>query len=132
MERLFYIDQIKTEDINKLSIKLNEMQEVSHIKIMKNSISFHCARPDNVQTFLNESDLDYVLKEMVNQRKREYVSSQNKVKQFFMFENLATEEEAKKIKEVLSKYSVYEDVQVDFSNKMLTLTTSDKNALSRI
>ena len=132
MERLFYIDQIKTEDINKLSIKLNEMQEVSHIKIMKNSISFHCARPDNVQTFLNESDLDYVLKEMVNQRKREYVSSQNKVKQFFMFENLATEEEAKKIKEVLYKYSVYEDVQVDFSNKMLTLTTSDKNALSRI
>ena len=132
MERLFYIDQIKTEDINKLSIKLNEMQEVSHIKIMKDSISFNCARPDNVQTFLNESDLDYVLKEMVNKRKREYVSSQNKVKQFFMFENLTSEEEAQEIREVLSKYSVYEDVDVDFANKILTLTTSNKNALSRI
>ena len=108
------------------------MQEVSHIKIMKDSISFNCARPDNVQTFLNESDLDYVLKEMVNKRKREYVSSQNKVKQFFMFENLTSEEEAQEIREVLSKYSAYEDVNVDFANKILTLTTSNKNALSRI
>ncbi|MGN1181367.1 MAG: hypothetical protein ACI4SR_00050 [Faecalibacillus sp.] len=132
MKRLFYIDSIKTEDINKLSIKLNEMQEVSHIKIMKNSISFHCERPDNVQTFLNESNMDYILKEMINKTKREYVSSQNKVKQFFMFENLTSEEEAEEIREVLSKYSVYEDVEVDFQNKMLTLTTANKNALNRI
>lgn len=107
MERIYYIDQIKNEDINKLTLKLNEMQEVSHIKIIKNSISFNCARPDNVQAFLDESDLDYVLKEMVNKSKREYVSSETKIDQFFMFENLENEEEANEIREILSKYSVY-------------------------
>ena len=33
MERIYYIDHIKTEDINALSLKLNSMQEVSRIKI---------------------------------------------------------------------------------------------------
>lgn len=131
MERIFYIDQIKSEDINKLTLRLNEMQEVSHIKIMKDSISFNCARPDNVQTFLNESDLDYVLKEMVNKRKREYVS-ETKVEQFFMFENLENEEEANEIREILSKYSVYENVNLDFQNKLLTLTSSNRNVIKRI
>lgn len=132
MERIFYIDQIKSEDINKLTIRLNEMQEVSHIKIMKDSISFNCARPDNVQTFLDESDLDYVLKEIVNKKKREYVSSETKIEQFFMFENLENEEDANEIREILSKYSVYENINLDFQNKMLTLTTSHRNVLKRI
>ena len=39
MERIYYIDHIKTEDINALSLKLNSMQEVSRIKINKDSIS---------------------------------------------------------------------------------------------
>lgn len=132
MERIFYIDQIKNEDINKLTIRLNEMQEVSHIKIMKNSISFNCARPDNVQAFLNESELDYVLKEMVNKNKREYVSSETKIEQFFMFENLENEEDANEIREILSKYSVYENIDLDFQNKVLTLTSSNRNVLKRI
>lgn len=132
MERIYYIDQIKNEDINKLTLKLNEMQEVSHIKIIKNSISFNCARPDNVQAFLDESDLDYVLKEMVNKSKREYVSSETKIDQFFMFENLENEEEANEIREILSKYSVYENINLDFQNKVLTLTSANRNVLKRI
>lgn len=132
MERIFYIDQIKNEDINKLTIRLNEMQEVSHIKIMKDSISFNCARPDNVQTFLDESDLDYVLKEVVNKNKRKYVSSETKIEQFFMFENLENEEDANEIREILSKYSVYENIDLDFQNKVLSLTTANRNVLKRI
>lgn len=69
MERIYYIDHIKTEDINALSLKLNSMQEVSRIKINKNSISFNCARPDNIQNYLDESNMDYILKEMVNRKK---------------------------------------------------------------
>ena len=78
MERIYYIDHIKTEDINALSLKLNSMQEVSRIKINKDSISFNCARPDNIQNYLDESNMDYILKEMVNRKKREYISNQNK------------------------------------------------------
>ena len=70
MERIYYIDHIKTEDINALSLKLNSMQEVSRIKINKDSI----------------------LKEMVNRKKREYISNQNKVEKIFMFTNLESEE----------------------------------------
>ena len=131
MERIYYIDHIKTEDINALSLKLNSMQEVSRIKINKNSISFNCARPDNIQNYLDESNMDYILKEMVNRKKREYISNQNKVEKIFMFTNLESEEEANEIKDILSKYSVFENVQLDFQNKMLTLTSS-AYALNRI
>ena len=124
MERIYYIDHIKTEDINALSLKLNSMQEVSRIKINKDSISFNCARPDNIQNYLDESNMDYILKEMVNRKKREYTSNQNKVEKIFMFTNLESEEEANEIKDILSKYSVFENVQLDFQNKMLTLTSS--------
>lgn len=131
MERIYYIDHIKTEDINALSLKLNSMQEVSYIKINKDSISFNCARPDNIQNYLDESNMDYILKEMVNRKKREYISNQNKVEKIFMFTNLESEEEANEIKDILSKYSVFENVQLDFQNKMLTLTSS-AYALNRI
>lgn len=131
MERIYYIDHIKTEDINALSLKLNSMQEVSRIKINKDSISFNCARPDNIQNYLDESNMDYILKEMVNRKKREYISNQNKVEKIFMFTNLESEEEANEIKDILSKYSVFENVQLDFQNKMLTLTSS-AYALNRI
>ena len=134
MERIYYIDHIKIEDINELSLQLNSMQEVSHIKINKDSISFNCARPDNIQNFLDNSNMDYILKEMVNQRKREYVSKEEKKEKIFMFTNLEKEEEANEIQEVLSKYSVFENVHIDFQNKLLTLTTSAKalNRISRI
>lgn len=79
MERVYYIDHVSNDDINALSLKLNSMQEVSHIKINKDSISFNCARPDNIQNYLDESKMDYVLQEMVNRKKREYVSNQAKV-----------------------------------------------------
>ena len=55
MERVYYIDHVSNDDINALSLKLNSMQEVSHIKINKDSISFNCARPDNIQNYLDES-----------------------------------------------------------------------------
>ena len=131
MERVYYIDHVSNDDINALSLKLNSMQEVSHIKINKDSISFNCARPDNIQNYLDESKMDYVLQEMVNRKKREYVSNQAKVEKIFMFTNLESEEDAHEIQNILSKYSVYENVQLDFQNKLLTLTTSAK-ALPRI
>ena len=70
MERIYYIDHIKTEDINALSLKLNSMQEVSRIKINKNSISFNCARPDNIQNYLDESKMDYILKRNGQSKKK--------------------------------------------------------------
>ena len=133
MERNFYIDNIKdTDDINRLSLALNEMEEVAHIKILKTSINFNCARPENVQKLLEDAGLDYVLKEEINSRKREYVAPEKKVEKIFMFTNLDNEEDAKQIEDVLSKYSVYENVSVDYTNKLLKLTTSKDNVIIRL
>ena len=73
-----------------------------------------------------------VLKEEVNSRKREFVPTEKKVEHIFMFTNLESEEDAKQIKEVISRYSAYENVSLDFANKLLKVTTSDKKVLVRL
>ena len=49
-----------------------------------------------------------------------------------MFTNLESEEDANQIKEVISRYSAYENVSLDFTNKLLKVTTSDKKVLLRL
>lgn len=133
MARNFYIDNIN--DINKLneiSILLNGMEEVSRIKISKTEISFYCEHPENVHEILKECYPELVLKEEINSRKREFIAPENKTEYIFMFTNLETEEEAKEIEEVISRYSAYENVSLDFTNKLLKVTTSQKNILVRL
>lgn len=133
MARNFYIDNINDNDkLNEISLLLNEMEEVSRIKISKTGISFYCEDPENVQTVLNDHDENLVLKEEINSRKREFVAQEKKVEHIFMFTNLETEEEAKEIEEVISRYSAYENVSLDFTNKLLKVTTSQKNILVRL
>ena len=69
MERVYYIDHVGNDDINALSLMLNSMQEVSHIKINKDSISFNCARPDNIQNYLDESKMIMYFKKWSIERK---------------------------------------------------------------
>ena len=108
------------------------MEEVSRIKIGKTGISFYCENPDNVHEVLKNNYPDLVLKEEINSRKREFVASESKMEYIFMFTNLETEEEAKEIEEVISRYSAYENVTLDFTNKLLKVTTSQKNILVRL
>lgn len=133
MARNFYIDNIKDNDkLNEISLLVNGMEEVSRIKIAKSGISFYCEDPENVQAVLNDYDDTLVLKEEINSRKREFVAPDKKVEHIFMFTNLETEEEAKEIEEVISRYSAYENVSLDFTNKLLKVTTSQKNVLVRL
>lgn len=133
MARNFYIDNINDHDqLNAISLLLNGMEEVSRIKIGKTGISFYCEKPENVQAVLNDHDENLVLKEEVNSRKREFVAPEQKVEHIFMFTNLETEEEAREIEEVISRYSAYENVSLDFTNKLLKVTTSQKNILVRL
>ena len=129
----FYIDNINDSDkLNEITLLLNEMEEVSRIKVGKTGISFYCEEPENVQQLLKNAGEDLVLKEEVNSRKREFVPTEKKVEHIFMFTNLESEEDAKQIKEVISRYSAYENVSLDFANKLLKVTTSDKKVLVRL
>ena len=133
MARNFYVDNINdNHKLNEISLLLNGMEEVSRIKIGKTGISFYCENPDNVHEVLKNNYPDLVLKEEINSRKREFVASESKMEYIFMFTNLETEEEAKEIEEVISRYSDYENVTLDFTNKLLKVTTSQKNILVRL
>ena len=133
MARNFYIDNINDNDkLNEISILLNGMEEVSRIKISKNGISFYSEHPESVDEFLKEHYSDLVLKEEINSHRREYVATKKKMEHIFMFTNLESEEDAKEIEEVISRYSDYEDVSLDFTNKLLKVTTSQKNVLVRL
>lgn len=129
----FYIDNISDSNkLNEITLLLNEMEEVSRIKVGKTGISFHCEDPENVQLFLKNAGEDLVLKEEINSRKREFVPSEKKIEHIFMFTNLESEEDANQIKEVISHYSAYENVSLDFINKLLKVTTNDKKILLRL
>lgn len=133
MKRNFYIDKIKNvNDLNTLSIVLNELEAVSRIKIGTNNISFVCEDPEQIQDKILEVDESLILKEEVNSRKRVYKAPNEKKEMIFMFTNLTSLQEAKEIEEVLSKYSMYENVSVDFKNKLLKLTTDDRSVLTRL
>ena len=133
MARNFYIDNINENDkLNEISLLLNGMEEVSRIKISKTGISFYCENPDNVHDVLKNNYPDLVLKEEINSHKREFIASEKKMEYIFMFTNLESEEEAKEIEEVISHYSAYENVSLDFTNKLLKVTTSEKNILVRL
>ena len=80
MARNFYIDNINDNDkLNEISILLNDMEEVSRIKINKNGISFYSEHPENVDELLKERYPDLILKEEINSRKREYVATKKKI-----------------------------------------------------
>lgn len=132
MTRNFIIENINNDDINTLSLKLNDLEEVQHIKVLKNAVSFSCVQPESVQSILDEFPTTYTLKEIVNSRKKTYRPTKRKFEQIFLFTNLDVQEEADEIAEILSKYKSYEDINLDFANKMLTLKTADTNVMNRL
>ena len=133
MEQNFYIEKIKNDDdLNALSIALNELDAVSRIKIHKNSITFTCYDSSNLQMIIQGIDESLEIKELVYSKKNIYRDINEKKEQIFLFTNLKTQEEADQIALVISKYKAYEDVHIDFNNKILTLTTSQQNVLKRL
>lgn len=133
MTRNFIIENINNDDdVNNLSLKLNDLEEVQHIKVLKNAVSFSCVQPESVQEILDDFPTTYSLKEIVNSRKRNYRPTKRKFEQIFLFTNLDEQEEADEIAEILSKYKSYEDINIDFANKLLTLKTADTNVMNRL
>ena len=50
-KKTFEISNIQSvEELNHLSLKLNEKEQVSHIKVNKDSIVFHCLDIDKITT----------------------------------------------------------------------------------
>lgn len=132
MNRDFYIDKLSDENINQISIALNELEEVTRLKIVDNTIRFVCHDTTQIEAIVKEIDESIILHEVINDKKTVFEEEIIKKELIFLFINLNSEEDAIAIEGVLSKYSAYENVSVDFKNKLLTLTTDDLNVEKRL
>lgn len=133
MKRSFYINNIdNVEELNRLSIAINALEEVSRIKIGRDMISFVCEQPESIEEILLDINDKLILRERVKTRNRKFNFAAEKQDLIFMFTNLDNQEDAQEIQGVISRYSMYENVEVDFHNKLLKVRTSDKKALLRL
>lgn len=130
--RDFYIDNIHDDTINVLSIALNDLEEVTQLQIINNTIQFVCYDVTNIESILHEIDEHLVLHEVIDEQKQVFEEEVSKKEMIFLFKNLYSEEDALLIKDILSKYRSYDDVSVDFKNKLLTLTTADQHVEKRL
>jgi len=131
-KKTFEISKIKNEeDFNALSIALNEKEQVSHMKISKDSIVFHCIDIDALLSLIQSIDKELVVKEVVNGKKREYdFATRKETKHYFMFKNMLSEDDIYVLVERIQENSKFNDVQYDQQNKVLTLISSQKDVLS--
>lgn len=116
------------DDLNALSIALNEKEQVSHMKIGKNNITFNCIDIEPLVKIIQSIDETLVVREVINGEKREYDFNQAIEKQYyFMFRNLDNEEDVLTLVNKMKKNDRYKDVTYDSANRMLFLTTSSRN-----
>ncbi len=132
MIRRFIIKDIADDQtINELSLKLNRLGEVSHIKIKDDNIEFDCIDTKNVLAILEEIDLDLNIQEIIDEKEIDY-EREVEVREYLFFLENSTNDECDQILEVLNSYSSYENVSFNRQNKVLRLTTTDHFVLERI
>lgn len=131
-KKTFEISNIQSvEELNHLSLKLNEKEQVSHIKVNKDSIVFHCLDIDTLLSLIQSINKELVVKEVVDGKKREYDFAKRKERQYyFMFKNMLTEDDIYVLVERIEQDRRYQNVRYDAQNKLLLLTSSQRDVLS--
>lgn len=131
-KKTFEISKIQTtEELNSLSLALNEKEQVSHIKVSKDSIIFHCIDIEPLLSLIQSVDKELVVKEVIDGQKRQYDFAKRKeTRHYFMFKNMVTEDDIRVLEERIQKDERYQDVEYDVHNKILMLTSSQKDVLS--
>lgn len=126
MKKIFEISKIENIDnLNALSIALNAKEQVSHLKIEKLTITFSCIDIDALMNTILDIDKDVVVKEVVGNRKKTYDFGQVKVeKRYFMFKNIANEQDVLSFVDLIKDDERFDDVEYDQGNQILTLTSS--------
>lgn len=133
-KKAFEISQIKNEnDLNALCLALNDIEQVSHIKVGKSDIVFYCLNIDALLNTIQSIDKDVVVKEVIDGKKRQYdFASKKEIKYYFMVRNILNEGDIEKFVEQLQSHAQYKNVEYDRYNKMLMLVSSRKNVYQDI
>lgn len=132
IKKTFEISNIKNDqELNTLSIALNDQEQVSHIKVGTDNIVFNCIDIEALFKIIYGIQKDLIIKEVIDGKKRNYDFAQRKErKQYFMFKNVLTEDDLFVLEKAVQKDSRLSDAKYDIHNKILTLVSSYKDVLS--
>ncbi len=132
MIRHFTIRNINDVKIfNELSLKLNSLGEVAHIKIKDEAIEFDSIDIMGVVEVVEAIDPALKIQEIVDEKEIELKKETEPKEYFFLFENI-NKDEMEQVIEVLASYSSYTNVSLNRQNKLLKLTTNDHHVLARL
>ncbi len=141
IERVITLDKLtieisnihSDEELNNLTLFLNEHEQVSHLKIYKNTITFNCIDMEVLVTSLYQINKEIKVQQVVDGKKREYDFVQNKeTKCYFMFKNLLTEDDIHTFVKQIENNSHYKDIHYDTKNELLILTSDQRDTLSSL
>lgn len=133
-KKTFEISNIQNnEQLNHLSVTLNHQEQVSHMKVAKDTITFNCIDIEPLLSTIQSSDKNIVVKEVIDGKKREYDFVQRKErKYYFMFKELMNEDDIYLLVDRLQEDERFRDVEYDNANRLLMLVSSYKDVLSVI
>lgn len=133
-KKTFSIAGITSDDeLNSLSITLNAIEQVSHMKIEKNNITFNCIDIEALLKTIQKVNKNLIIEEVIDGQKRKYDFSEARDrKYYFMFKNLVNEEDILTLVKRIESQKKYRDVSYDKNNKVLILTTDEKDVLKNI
>ena len=84
-KKTFEISNIHdVEQLNTLSLALNEKEQVSHMKIGKETIVFNCIEIDALLSLIQSINKEVIVKEVVDGNKRQYDFAQKKETLFYV------------------------------------------------
>jgi len=131
-KKTFEISNIKdVEELNSLSLALNEKEQVSHMKIGKETIIFNCIEIDALLSLIQSINKEIIVQEVIDGKKREYDFAQKKEKKhYFMFKNMISEDDIYVLIERIKTDYRYHDVEYDIQNKILMLISDQKDVLA--
>ena len=132
-KKIFEISNIHSVDeLNSLSIALNEREQVSHMKISSDTIVFHCLDIEPLLSIIQGINKEFIVKEINEdgyKRQYDFVHKEEK-KHYFMFRNLITKDDIYVLIHRIENNEKYHNIEYDENNKLLTLTSSKRDILS--
>ena len=131
-KKTFEISNIESVDeLNSLCIALNEKEQVSHMKVYKESIVFNCIDIEALLNVISSINKSFVVKEVIDGKKRQYdFTNRKETKHYFMFRNMMIEDDILLLVQRLKESEKYKDVSYDKANKILMLVSDKKDVLS--
>ncbi len=133
-KKTFEVSNIRSSDeLNQLSIALNKKEQVSHIKIGKDNITFYCLDIDALKGVIHGINKNFVVKEVVDGVSYQYDFAKPIDKEYyFIIRNIITEDDIQVLVNRLNKDERFHDIEYNVQNRLLILSTMQRNPLQII